>query len=171
MRSPDKYTAIAAEHGVTLAPLDTVLANADYVSLHLPLTSETRGIINESRLRLLKPTAVLVNTARGALVDEAALVDALRADRIGGAGLDVFDGINVFASPGPPPSHPFYELENVLMTPHCAGSSVESSLDSKTRGARNAALVLAGERPPHIVNPEVLQGNLSSDRVFGKSLL
>ena len=124
--------------------------------MHLPLTSETRGIINEARLRLFKPTAVLINTARGALVDESALIDALRTGRIGGAALDVFDGINVFAEPGPPPSHPLFELDNVLMTPHCAGSSVESSIDSKTRGARNAALVLSGKLPLHVVNPEVL---------------
>lgn len=156
VRNLGKDTDLAAQFGVTLAPLDAVLANADYVSLHLPLTAETRGIISESRLRLLKPTAVLVNTDRGALVDEAALIDALQARRIGGAALDVFDGINVFAEPGPPPTHPFFEIDNVLLTPHCAGSSVESSIDSKTRGARNAALVLSGQRPRHIVNPEVL---------------
>ncbi len=156
VRNPAKYTSLAAQFGVTLAALDSVLSNSDYVSLHLPLTVATRGIIDESRLRLLKPTAVLINTARGALVDEAALVDALRAGRIGGAALDVFDGINVFAEPGPPPEHPLFELDNVLLTPHCAGSSVESSIDSKTRGARNAALVLAGQLPVHVVNPEVL---------------
>jgi len=156
VRNPDKDSGIAGQFGVTLAPLDEVLVNADYVSLHLPLTVDTRGIINVSRLKLFKPSAVLINTARGALVDEAALVDALLSRRIGGAALDVFDGINVFAEPGPPPVHPFFELDNVLLTPHCAGSSVESSFDSKTRGARNAALVLSGQLPEHIVNPEVL---------------
>jgi lactate dehydrogenase-like 2-hydroxyacid dehydrogenase len=103
----------------------------------------------------MKPTAVLVNTARGALVDEGALMQALQSRRIGGAALDVFDGINVFAQPGSPPKHPFFELDNVIMTPHCAGSSVESSADSKRRGARNAALVLSGQRPGNVVNPEV----------------
>ncbi len=156
VRNPDKDSGIAGQFGVTLAPLDEVLVNADYVSLHLPLTVDTRGIINVSRLKLFKPSAVLINTARGALVDEAALVDALLSRRIGGAALDVFDGINVFAEPGPPPVHPFFELDNVLLTPHCAGSSVESSFDSKTRGARNAALVLSGQLREHIVNPEVL---------------
>ena len=156
VRNPDKDSGIAAQFGVTLAPLGEVLANADYVSLHLPLTVDTRGIINESLLKVFKPGAVLINTARGALVDEAALINALQSRRIGGAALDVFDGINVFAEPGPPPVHPFFELDNVLLTPHCAGSSVESSFDSKTRGARNAALVLSGQHPEHIVNPEVL---------------
>jgi len=84
------------------------------------------------------------------------LMEAMQSRRIGGAALDVFDGINVFAEPGPPPVHPFFELDNVLLTPHCAGSSVESSFDSKTRGARNAALVLSGQLREHIVNPEVL---------------
>ena len=156
VRNPDKCTRIATQLGVTLASLDSVLTQADYISLHLPLTAETHGIINKSRLRLLKPNAVLINTARGALVDEAALIDALQAHRIGGAALDVFDGIDVFAEPGAPPTHPFFELDNLLLTPHCAGSSVESSIDSKTRGARNAAMVLSGERPLHVVNPEVL---------------
>ncbi len=162
VRNPEKYRGLAADLGVTLAPLESILAEADYISLHLPLMADTRGIINESRIRLLKSTAVFVNTARGALVDEAALIDALQTRRIGGAALDVFDGINVFAEPGPPPPHPFFELDNVLMTPHCAGSSVESSLDSKTRGARNAALVLSGQHPLFLVNPEVL--NVPSNR-------
>ena len=169
VRNPDKHLDLAAKFGVTLLPLEAVLANADYVSLHIPLIAATRGIINESRLRLLKPTAVLINTARGALLDEAALIDALQSRRIGGAALDVFDGINVFAEPGPPPAHPLFELDNVLLTPHCAGSSVESSLDSKTRGARNAALVLSGQRPQHIVNPEVLEMTPGSRRRHGRS--
>lgn len=156
VRNADKYEKVATQLGVTLLPLDEVLSTADYISLHLPLTDDTRGIISAAHLKRMKPTAVLVNTARGALVDELALVEALQQRRIGGAALDVFDGINVFAEPGTPANHPLLTLDNVLLTPHCAGSSVESSLDSKTRGARNAALVLSGQRPPSIVNPEVL---------------
>jgi D-3-phosphoglycerate dehydrogenase len=155
-RSPEKYREIAARLGVGLVPIDRLLADSDFVSLHLPLTAETRGLIGPRELARLKPTAVLINTARGALVDEEALVAALRSGRLGGAALDVFDGIDVFALPGPPPDHPLLRLENVLCTPHCAGSSVESSRDSKVRGARNAALVLLGKRPPYILNPEVL---------------
>lgn len=157
VRDPQKYADVAARLGVTLVPLDVALSSADYVSLHIPLTAETRGMIDASRLCLLKPNAVLINTARGALIDEIALVEALRQHRIGGAALDVFDGINVFAEPGPPPPHPLFELDNVLLTPHCAGSSVESSIDSKTRGARNAAFVLSGQVPQSLVNPEVLE--------------
>jgi D-3-phosphoglycerate dehydrogenase / 2-oxoglutarate reductase len=154
-RSPATYAASSQRLGVTLAPLDRMLAEADFVSIHLPLTSETRGLLDAARLKLLKPTAVLINTARGAIVNEAALIEALQQRRIGGAALDVFDGIDVFALPGAPPPHPLFDLDNVLLTPHCAGSSVESSLDSKTRGARHAAEVLLGRWPQHVVNPDV----------------
>jgi D-3-phosphoglycerate dehydrogenase len=154
-RSPDKHAEEAARLGVELTDLDRLLAESDFVSLHLPLTDETRGLFGAERLARMKPGAVLVNTARGALVDEAALVDALRSGRLGGAALDVFDGIDVFAPPGAPPRHPLLEFDNVLLTPHCAGSSVESTRDSKVRGARHAAEVLLGRWPPFVVNSGV----------------
>lgn len=155
VRQPDKYTAIAERLGVTLMSVDQVLSVSDFVSVHLPLTAETRGFLNADRLTRMKPTSVLINTARGALVDEQALILALKERRLGGAALDVFHGINVFAEPGPPPTHPFYELDNVILTPHCAGSSVESSYESKRRGSQNAAMVLSGKRPESVVNPAV----------------
>src|SRR5688572_11373802 len=151
-RNPAKYRETAERLGVRLVSFDRVLAEADFVSIHLPLTRETHGLVGPAELTKMKPTAVLINTARGAIVDEAALVSALQSGQLAGAALDVFDGIDVFALPGPPPRHPLLEMENVLCTPHCAGSSVESSRDSKVRGARNAALVLQGQMPPHIVN-------------------
>jgi D-3-phosphoglycerate dehydrogenase len=155
-RNPDKYGAIAERLGVELVSLDELLAESDFASIHLPLTPETRGMIGAPQLARMKPTAVLINTARGAIVDEQALVAALESGRLGGAALDVFDGIDVFALPGPPPDHPLLRMENVICTPHCAGSSVESSRDSKVRGARHAALVLTGQQPPYVVNPEVV---------------
>jgi D-3-phosphoglycerate dehydrogenase len=97
------------------------------------------------------------------LVDEVALVEALRAGRIGGAALDVFEGIDVFARPGTPTQHPLLDLDNVLLTPHCAGSSVESSFDSKVRGARHAALVLRGFWPPHVVDRAVIPRSVLSE--------
>jgi D-3-phosphoglycerate dehydrogenase len=154
-RNPDKYREVADQLGVQLVSLDQLLAEADFVSLHLPLTPDTRGLIGREQFARMKPTAALINTARGAIIDEAALIEALQIGKLGGAALDVFDGIDVFALPGPPPDHPLLKLENVLCTPHCAGSSVESSRDSKIRGARNAALVLQGQQPPYVVNPEV----------------
>lgn len=154
-RTPEKYEQIARTLNVELMELDQLLASSDFVSLHLPLTAETTHLLDARRLAHMKPAAVLINTARGALVEEAALVESLRAGRIGGAALDVFEGIDVFALPGTPARHPLLDLDNVILTPHCAGSSVESSLDSKTRGARHAAEVLLGRWPPHVVNPEV----------------
>jgi D-3-phosphoglycerate dehydrogenase len=155
-RDPSKYASVARQCEVELLPLDRVLSESDFVSLHLPLVDDTRRLIDAGRLALMKPTAVLINTARGAIVDEAALVEALRVRRIGGAALDVFEGIDVFALPGTPAAHPLLGLDNVLLTPHCAGSSVESSRDSKLRGARNAADVLLGCWPRHVVNPDVV---------------
>ena len=154
-RTPGKYRHVARELGVELVDLDQLLAESEFVSIHLPLTDQTHHLLDARRLALMKPTAVLVNTARGAIVDEAALVKVLRERRIAGAALDVFEGIDVFALPGPPPRHPLLELDNVLLTPHCAGSSVESSLESKVRGARHAADVLLGRWPPHVVNRDV----------------
>jgi D-3-phosphoglycerate dehydrogenase len=155
-RSPAKYLEAANSLGVTLVPWDRLLAEADFVSIHLPLDRETRHVVNADALTLMKRTAVLINTARGAIVDEPALVEALQQRRIAGAALDVFEGINVFALPGQVASHPLLDLDNVLLTPHCAGSSVESSADSKIRGARHAAEVLTGHWPHHIVNPHVV---------------
>lgn len=154
-RSPDKHADRAAELGVQLRDLDQLLAESDFVSIHLPLVDETRHLLDARRLALMKPSAVLINTARGAIVDEAALIEALANERIAGAALDVFEGIDVFALPGRPPSHPLLDLDNVLLTPHCAGSSVESTRESKVRGAANAVDVLLGRRPRFVVNPQV----------------
>ena len=98
----------------------------------------------------------VIEVRGGRLIDEAALVEVLRHKRIAGAALDVFEEIDVFALPGPPPAHPLLELDNVILTPHCAGSSVESSLDSKVRGAQSAADVLQGKWPTHVVNAGVV---------------
>jgi len=154
-RNHAKHQAAAKSTGVELLELDTLLRESDFVSIHLPLTPETRHLLDARRIALMKPTAVLINTARGAIVDEAALVQALREKRIAGAGLDVFEGIDVFSLQHAPGKHPLLELDNVVLTPHCAGSSVESTRESKIRGVRNAADVLLGRWPRHVVNPEV----------------
>ncbi len=155
-RNPDRHRDAAAQLGVELAPLDRVLAESDFVSIHLPLTDETRHRIGAAELARMRPGAVLINAARGAIVDEAALVDCLRRRGIAGAALDVFEGLDVFALSGAPPAHPLLELDNVLLTPHCGGSSVESTRESKVRGARHAADVLRGRWPPHVVNRDVV---------------
>ena len=156
VRDPTKYRDIAKSLQVELVSLDHLLSKSDFVSIHLPLCEETHHLLSRERLIQMKPTAVLINTARGAIVDEAALVTLLQRREIAGAALDVFEGIDVFAMPGTPAAHPLLNLDNVILTPHCAGSSVESSRESKVRGARNAADVLLGIRPQSIVNPAVV---------------
>ncbi|HKB05380.1 MAG TPA: C-terminal binding protein [Gemmataceae bacterium] len=154
-RTRDRHRADADRLGVQLVDLDELFEESDFVSIHLPLTPGTRRLIDADRLGRMKPTAALINTARGAILDETALVEVLRSRRIAGAALDVFEGIDVFALPGTRPDHPLLELDNVILTPHSAGSSVESTLDSKLRGARNAAAVLAGKWPAAVVNSAV----------------
>jgi len=145
---------VAQALGVRLTDLATVLRESDYVSLHLPLTPETRHIIDDQALRTMKPGAYLINTARGALVDEAALVLALREGRLAGAGLDTFEQIDVFTPNEAPPVHPLLEMENVILTPHVAAGSVQSGESVSRGGIENVAAVLSGYWPPegNIVN-------------------
>jgi len=130
----------AAELEATRLELDELLATSDVVSLHTPLTSETRHLIGARELGLMKPTATLVNTARGAVVDEAALVEALREDQIAGAGLDVFEH--------EPEVHPgLLELENVVLVPHIGSATVETRATMAELAARNAIAIARGEVP------------------------
>lgn len=138
------------KHGVRLAPLDDLLRLADYVSLHLPAMAGTHKLINADRLALMKPTAFLINTARGAVVDEAALYEALRDRKIAGAGLDVFE------EEPPLPGNPIVKLNNVVMTAHTAGVDTQSRDDMARKAAECIAAVSRGEWPAEcVVNPEV----------------
>lgn len=142
--------ARAAELGVGLAPtLEALLSEADVVSLHVPASPETRHMINAERLAQMKPGAYLINAARGALVDEAALLNALESGRLSGAGLDVFD-----CEP-PPADHPLLSRDDVIATPHLAGPS-PAGRQRMWEGAISQALqVLRNERPVHLLNPDV----------------
>ena len=154
VRNTKKYQMSADQIGVQLVNLDALLSTSDYVSLHVPLTPNTRGMIGSKQLSLMKRTGVLINASRGAIVDERALVTYLQEQRIGGALLDTFEEIDVFGEHGPR-KHPLLELDNVILTPHCGGTSVESTKDQKVRGASYAACVLRGQWPPYVVNSNV----------------
>jgi D-3-phosphoglycerate dehydrogenase len=129
---------------------DDVLTRADVVSLHVPLSADTHHLIDAGALARMKPTAVLVNTCRGGVVDTAALVGALVGGRLKGAGLDVLEEDPV------PADHPIAALDNVILTPHIAWYSDESYDELKYRTLENVADVLAGRCPRNIINPEVL---------------
>ncbi|OHE30138.1 MAG: hypothetical protein A3J94_08640 [Syntrophus sp. RIFOXYC2_FULL_54_9] len=141
----------AREMGVTLcAAMDDVFEQADVVSLHTPLTPETRRLVNADRLRLMKPTAFLVNFSRGEVVDEKALYDALKTGVIAGAAIDVYD-------PEPPlDDNPLFELDNILLSPHSAALTGECVIRMATGAAEGVVDVLTGRRPQFVVNPEVL---------------
>jgi D-3-phosphoglycerate dehydrogenase len=130
----------------TLTDLPTLLKEADVVSLHARLCPETQHLIGAKEMALMKPTAVLVNTARSGLVDEAALIQALRERRIMGAALDVFDLEPL------PSDHPFLHLDNVTLTPHLAGSTHDGFRNSPVLMAGHLARLLRGEGPLPVVN-------------------
>ena len=129
--------------------LEGVLAEADHVSVQVPYNRETHHLVGEKQLRAMKPTACLVNCCRGGVVDEAALVRALEAGWIGGAGLDVFEREPL------DPASPLLRLDNVITTPHAAGESTQSGALSAKVASQQAAAVLRGEWPARVVNPEV----------------
>jgi D-3-phosphoglycerate dehydrogenase / 2-oxoglutarate reductase len=144
--------------GVVMTDLETILRESDYVSLHLPLTDATYHLIDGAALQKMKPTACLINTSRGALVDEAALFEALEQGRLAGAGLDTFESIDVFADQIPPRLHPLTGRENVILTPHVAAGSVQSTEEMRMTGIQNILDILRGRWPlaENIVNPTVI---------------
>ena len=134
-----------------VADLDAALPRADFVSIHCPKTPETIGLFNAARLRLMKPTAYLINTARGGLIDEAALYDALSSRRLAGAGLDVFE------QEPPPVGHALHALPNVIMAPHVAGVTREAVDRMSEQTARNILSVLDGDPiRQNVINQDVL---------------
>jgi D-3-phosphoglycerate dehydrogenase / 2-oxoglutarate reductase len=134
-----------------VADLDAVLPRADFVSIHCPKTPETIGMFNAARLATMKPTAYLINTARGGLVDEKALYDALKSGGLAGAGLDVFE------QEPPPAGHSLFELPNVITAPHVAGVTVEAVDRMSEQTARNILSVLDGDPiRQNVINQDVL---------------
>jgi phosphoglycerate dehydrogenase-like enzyme len=144
---PDQEYTV--RHGIPLVPFEHLLAESDFLSLHVPLTPDTRHLINKRTLALMKPTAFLINTARGGLVCETDLLDALRTKRLAGAGLDVFEV-------EPPGVHPLFDLDNVVMTPHVGGVDVQSMSDMAVSAAQAIVDLSQGKWPVEkIVNTEI----------------
>jgi len=139
------------ELGVTYKSLEEVLREADIVSLHVPLTKDTYHMINEERLKLMKRTAILVNTSRGAVVDAEALVKALREGWIAGAGLDVFEGEPI------PPNHPLTAFKNVVLVPHIGSATYEGRHRMAEVVLENLVAFYEGRVPPNLVNPDVVR--------------
>ena len=146
--APDR--AYARSHGIELTSLEQLLAESDFVTLHAPHTPETDRLMNVARFRLMKPTAFLINTARGGLVDEAALHEALVTRRIAGAGLDVFRS-------EPPTGSPLLGLDNVVLTPHAAGSDLAAEAATGRCSVESILAVARGDSPPTslLLNPGV----------------
>jgi len=136
--------------GADLVDLETLLREADFVCLTCPLTGETRGLLGAERLALMKPAAFLINVARGPVVDQRALTEALRERRIAGAALDVFEREPI------DPDDPLLSLENVILAPHAIALTDEALRETGRSACRAVLAVSRGEIPPHVVNPEAL---------------
>ncbi|MET1051804.1 MAG: phosphoglycerate dehydrogenase, partial [Mycetocola sp.] len=142
---PYVTSARAQQLGVTLLTLDELLAQSDFITIHMPKTPETTGMISTEQFALMKPTAFIVNVARGGLIDEDALYAALKSQRIAGAGLDVF--VNE-----PPLDSPLLSLENIILTPHLGASTDEAQEKAGVAVAKSVRLALGGELVPDAVN-------------------
>lgn len=140
-----------AELGITTVPLAETLKGADFLTIHTPLTAETHHLIGQAELRLMKPSAFLINTARGGIVDEAALIRACQEGWIAGAAIDVYE----HREP-PQPDSPLLKIKNIYFTPHLAWYSVESEWRIREKIIENIVRMVSGQLPYNIVNPEVL---------------
>lgn len=141
--------AVERELALHFVDKDQLLRESDFVSLHVPLTDSTRKLIGAAELRTMKPSAILVNTSRGPVIDEAALAQALSDRVIAAAGLDVFES--------EPQVHPLLlKLENVVLAPHIGSASIDTRRKMSLLAAENALAALAGRRPPNLLNPEAI---------------
>lgn len=147
IRRPDLEESL----GIEYREMNDVLRASDFISVHVPLTPETRHLISMEQFRMMKPTAVFVNAARGPIVDQAALAEALRTRTIYAAGIDVFEREPVSVD------DPLLKLDNVVVVPHIASASIPTRTRMATLAAENIAAVLQGRRPPTPVNPEVIR--------------
>jgi D-3-phosphoglycerate dehydrogenase len=142
---------IEKELGIIYTDIDTLLKESDIVTLHVPLTNETKHLINEEKLKKMKKNAILINTSRGPVIDEKALYKALKEGWIAGAGLDVLE------KEPPLKNNPLFKLNNVIITPHMAWYSIDSLTEIQTKAAEEVARVLSGQLPINLVNKDVLK--------------
>jgi len=142
--------AVEQQHQLQFMPLRDLLEVSDFVTLHVPLTLETKHLIGAEELGLMKKTAYLINASRGPVVDEQALVEALRSGKIAGAGLDVFE-----AEPKVTPE--LLRMENTVLVPHIGSATDETREAMALRAVNNILAVIRGEIPPNILNPEIYQ--------------
>lgn len=147
MRPP---AGVEKELGAEYREFNALLAESDFVTVHVPLMAETRGLMGSPQFARMKPTAFLINTSRGPIVDEAALVHALESKKIAGAAIDVYEN--------EPFIHPGLKRASTVLTPHEASASIETRTKMACMAAENVVAMFRGERPPNILNPEVLQG-------------
>ena len=157
-RNMEAPTTEADAIGVEMVDLDTVLRDSDFVSLHLPLVPSSYHLIDAAAIARMRAGSFLVNTSRGALVDEDALAGAVRSGHLAGAGLDTFESFDPLEDSGPPRRHPLMGLDNVVLSPHVAAGSNRSGTDSVDAAIANIASIAAGCWPPleHCVNREVV---------------
>lgn len=142
-------SAASIPEGAVKVDLDTLISQSDVIVLCCPLTAETRGLISAERIDRMKPDALLINVSRGPVVDEEAVLSALRTGSIAGAALDVFSAQPL------PPDHPLFALDNVILTPHAAGITEDSMMRMGTGAAEEAVRILSGDLPRNFCNPEV----------------
>ncbi len=142
---------VEKELKVEFREMNALLAESDFISVHVPLLPETRGLFDSPKFYRMKPTAFLINTSRGAVVDEAALVAALEGGKIAGAGLDVYEN--------EPFIHPGLKRANVVLAPHIASASLETRTKMACIAAENVVALFTGQRPPNVLNPEVLKAS------------
>ncbi len=142
---------VEKELKVEFREMNALLAESDFISVHVPLLPETRGLFDLPKFYRMKPTAFLINTSRGPVVDEAALVAALESGKIAGAGLDVYEN--------EPFIHPGLKRANVVLAPHIASASLETRTKMACIAAENVVALFMGQRPPNVLNPEVLKAS------------
>jgi len=140
---------VEKELNATFCDMNTLLAESDFISVHVPLLPETSGLFDSPKFYRMKPTAFLINTSRGPVVDEAALVAALEERKIAGAALDVYEN--------EPFIHPGLKRANVVLAPHIASASLETRTKMARIAANNVVSLFAGQRPPNVLNPEVVK--------------